>query len=203
MGQHAATGVPLSHWAGSYSTNTQWWGGYFDFTIGNDGSVTMNGSPLQVQYTAATSTLYWNWQTVSGTTATGTIVFADGENGATVSGNINPRPQDGPAPMTGSAQGGVPIAQWAGSYTTVTTWCGGYFDFTVNPDGTVLMRGATLVYRYNPSTSTLTWTWQPIGGTTAMGTIVFSQGNDVATIAGTVNPRPIDGPVPITGSAQS
>lgn len=61
-------GKRLSAWFGAYTTDTQWWGGYFSpLVVRLDGTVTLCGEPMRYSYNAGKVTLTipkqpWNAQ---------------------------------------------------------------------------------------------------------------------------------------------
>lgn len=95
----------------------------------------------------------------------------------------------------------LPVADWAGTYNTSTQWWGGYYSpLVVYPNGRVTIVGQEIVYSYNSSTKQLTFDWQNLSGSVAKGTIIFSGSGNSKTFSGTINPRPVDGPVSFTGT---
>ena len=97
------TNQSLSYWAGAYSTETEYWGGFFSpLIIWGDGTVSVADTFLNTQWDSTTSTLTWDWQEIKDTKAKASIKFSESGNSATFSGSIHPRPQDGPVSFSGT-----------------------------------------------------------------------------------------------------
>jgi hypothetical protein len=97
------SGIPITQWAGEYSTNTHWWGGYFSpLLIQSDGTVSIAETLIHATYNSAGRRLTFDWTPINTTTAKASIQFADSPGGKVCSGTLNPRPQDGPVGFTGS-----------------------------------------------------------------------------------------------------
>lgn len=93
---------PPTEWAGSYVTETQWWGGYFSpLIIGTDGKLTVAGQAISYSYDPETSTLSWDWQDIKTTRAKASFSFAGSGPSRSITGTLNPRPQDGPVRFSG------------------------------------------------------------------------------------------------------
>ncbi|HEY0435831.1 MAG TPA: hypothetical protein VGC92_04275, partial [Phenylobacterium sp.] len=87
----------VGDWAGSYATDTHWWGGFFDpLVVTHAGKVSLAGVPLAATFDPALQRLTWDWTPIKNTVAKGDIRFAGPPGTASFSGSINPRQIDGP-----------------------------------------------------------------------------------------------------------
>ena len=100
-------GAPIAQYAGIYFTNTDFWGNIFSpIVINDDGVMTMGNDAVVISYTydVLHNAVNIPWQPYHGTTFTCFFGFTGGGSNITMSGTLDPRPQDGGLSFSGAFQ---------------------------------------------------------------------------------------------------
>jgi hypothetical protein len=94
--------IPHAVWFGEYQTETQWWGGFFSpLVISKDGSVTVAGDTVTLDFDQENRRLSFDWTDIKTTTAKAAFTIDDDLPAEGFVGAINPRRQDGPVNFRG------------------------------------------------------------------------------------------------------
>ncbi|KAK5454973.1 hypothetical protein LTS15_005693 [Exophiala xenobiotica] len=109
---HSFTGIPiarpaLAQFAGVYRTDTQWYGDFFSpLIINQDGTISLGPSGkrcrIAPQYDSAAGSVFIDWTSYKDTRFTTRFSITGSGSAISLSGGLNPRPQDGPVNFSGA-----------------------------------------------------------------------------------------------------